>query len=203
MFMWLGLGAVVGLVAGELSYCLAHAGASVRRPDLFSTGLAAVDGLVFSLWVRDQADVTAIGIRAVVLILLSLVLASDVRERTVYPAIVYPSIVCMAFAAPMLGISMIDALSGATAAGIVFGLLYAVARLRYGPGALGAGDVSVAVLLGAIVGLSRLPLALFLVGILGACLALLAGIRARSMYATFAYAPALSLAALLTTLLHP
>jgi prepilin signal peptidase PulO-like enzyme (type II secretory pathway) len=200
--VWLGLGAVVGLVTGEVSYRLAHTGRGLLRPDLLSVGLAIVDGLVLALWVRDQTNLPAIGIRVAVLMLLSLVLASDVRERAVYPVIVYPSIICIALTAPLLGISRMDAVSGAVITGIVFGLPYAAGRLRYGTGALGAGDVSVAVLVGTIVGLPRLPIALLLVGIIGAGLALLAGIRARSTRATFAYAPALSLAALTTMLLH-
>jgi leader peptidase (prepilin peptidase)/N-methyltransferase len=198
----LALGGLAGLVAGVLSDCLARSGGKLRTPDFLSAGLALVGGVVLALWVRDETDVPSIAVKAAVLLLLSVVLASDVRERAVYPLIVYPSVVCSIVAAPLLGISQIEALSGAAVGGFVFALLFALARLLYGPGALGAGDVSVAVLLGATVGLPRLPVALLLVGIIGAGLALLAGIRARSMRATFAYAPALSLAAMTTTLLY-
>jgi prepilin signal peptidase PulO-like enzyme (type II secretory pathway) len=202
MIFSFGLGVVAGVVADGLSRRLAQATGSIPRPDLLSAALAVADGLLLAVWANDQTDMLVFATKAAVLMLLSLVLACDIRERAVYPAIVYPAIVCLAVAAPALGVSTLEALEGAAVGGVVFGLLYAIARLRYGPGAFGAGDVSVAVLLGVIVGLPRLPLALLLVGITGAGLALLAAIRARSMRATFAYAPALSLAAMATTLLH-
>jgi prepilin signal peptidase PulO-like enzyme (type II secretory pathway) len=128
------------------------------------------------------------------------VLASDVRERAVYPAVVYPGIALAVATAPILGSSVVDALLGAASSGGLFAGFYLLARLRYGPGALGAGDVSAAALLGAVVGLQRLFPALALVSLIGAAIAVVAGLRAHSLRASFAYAPALCLAALVTTL---
>jgi prepilin signal peptidase PulO-like enzyme (type II secretory pathway) len=134
--------------------------------------------------------------------LLLVVLASDLRERAVYPAIVYPGIFLITVTAPIFGRSVVDVLLGAGACAALFAVLYLFARLRYGLGALGDGDISAAALLGAMVGLSRLSLALALVSVIGAGIALAVALRARSLRATFPYAPALCLAALLTMLLN-
>ncbi len=196
------LGAVLGLAAGEASRCLAQGKARVRRPDLLSILLAGGACLALAAWLPLDAHVPTIALRATLLLVLGLVLASDLRERAVYPALVYPAIGCLAIAAPGLGLSITDSVLGAVAAGAVFAVLYLVARLRYGSGAFGEGDVSVAVLLGVVVGLPQLALALALVALFGAGLALVAAARARSLQASFAYAPALSLAALATSMIH-
>jgi prepilin signal peptidase PulO-like enzyme (type II secretory pathway) len=202
MLVHLALGGLAGLVAGEASRSLAYRRGRSGRPDVLSVVLAAGGSLALAVWPPEQGDVPTTLVRAGLLMLLALVLASDLRERAVYPAIVYPAIVCLALAAPLLGTSVVDALSGAAVSGGVFAILYVVARVAYGPDALGEGDVSVAVLLGVVVGLSRLPLAILLVSIFGASLALVAAVRARSLRASFAYAPALSLAALATSMAH-
>jgi prepilin signal peptidase PulO-like enzyme (type II secretory pathway) len=202
MLVHLALGALAGLVAGEVSRGLAERRGRIGRPDFLSVGLAAGGSLALVVWMPVDSDAPTTVLRAALLLVLALVLASDLRERAVYPAIVYPAIVCLAVAAPLLGTSTVDALLGAAAAGGLFALLYVAARALYGPGALGEGDVSVAVLLGVVVGVSRMPLAILLVSLFGAGLALVAAVRARSLRASFAYAPALSLAALATSVVH-
>ena len=202
MLVHLVLGGVVGLAAGAGSRYLADGGAWRWRPDLLSVVLAVGAGVALGAWLPVDADIPTAALRAALLLVLALVLASDVRERAVYPAIVYPATAGFVLAAPVVGTSIWDALFGAVVAGGLFGALYLVAGARYGPGALGEGDVSVAVLLGTVVGLSRLPLSLMLVGLFGAALAVIAAARARSLRASFAYAPALSLAALATLLIH-
>jgi prepilin signal peptidase PulO-like enzyme (type II secretory pathway) len=132
---------------------------------------------------------------------LLMVLACNVRQRAVYPAMVYLGVVLAVLAGPVLGTSMAGALLGAAAGTALFFGVYLVAGLCYGAGAFGSGDVYAAALLGAVVGLSRLPLALALVAVVGVGLAVVAGLRARSMRVTFPYAPALCLAALVAPLL--
>jgi prepilin signal peptidase PulO-like enzyme (type II secretory pathway) len=198
----LALGALVGLVAGEASRCLAEGRVRISRPDLLSIVLMLGASLALAAWVAADADVPTTALRAALLLVLGLVLASDLRERAVYPALVYPAIVCLVLAAPWLGLSMTASVLGAVVAGALFAALYLIARLRYGAGAFGEGDISAAVLLGVVVGLPHLALALVLVALFGAGLALVAAARARSLHASFAYAPALSLAALATSLIH-
>jgi leader peptidase (prepilin peptidase)/N-methyltransferase len=201
MLIHLVLGALTGLAAGEVSRNLAGRRGASRRPDILSMVLAAGSCLALAAWAPADGDVPTTVLRASLLLVLALVLASDLRERSVYPVIVYPAIICVALTAPLLGMSISDSVLGATVGGGLFTILYLIARMRYGPGALGEGDVSVAVLLGAVVGLPHLPLALVLVSLFGAGLALVAAARARSLRANFAYAPALSLAALATLLI--
>jgi leader peptidase (prepilin peptidase)/N-methyltransferase len=134
--------------------------------------------------------------------LLFLVAASDIRERAVYPAIVYPGVIFAAAIGFVLGTPLIDALLGVAVSVGVFAAAYVVARVRYGPGAFGVGDVSVAALMGAVVGLSRLPLALVLVCLAGGLIAVLAVVRTRSLRSVVPYAPALCAAALITPVLH-
>jgi prepilin signal peptidase PulO-like enzyme (type II secretory pathway) len=117
--------------------------------------------------------------------------------------VVYSGVALAVVFAPLLGTSIDDAAAGALASGLVFAGLYAWARQRFGHGTLGGGDVSAAALLGAVAGLSKLFLALTLVGLIGGAMALLVGLRARSLRASFPYAPALCLAAMLATLLRP
>jgi leader peptidase (prepilin peptidase)/N-methyltransferase len=194
-------GSVVGLAAGEASRALS-AGRTGRLPDRMSWLLAGGGALAVAVHpAAREGLLPAAAILGLVGILL-LVLASDVRERAVYPAVVYPGIALAVATAPILGSSVINALIGAVAGGGVFTAFYLVARLRYGAGAFGAGDISAATLLGAVVGLSRLFPALALVGVIGVAMALSVALRARSLRATFPYAPALCLAALVTTIIR-
>jgi prepilin signal peptidase PulO-like enzyme (type II secretory pathway) len=196
------LGGLAGLVAGEASRALAERRLRRVPPDGLSIALTSGSALALSWWTPPQVDPATTLLRTGVMTLLALVLACDIRERAVYPMIVYPAILGLTVAAPLLGTSIIDALVGGAIAGVLFALLYLLARMRYGSGALGEGDVTVAVLMGVVVGASRLPLALLLASSIGAVLALLVVARARSLRATFPYAPALSLATLATLLLH-
>ena len=194
------VGALAGLGAGEASRALAAGRGRPRRPDLLSWTLAASGALAVALHAAVRATVPAV-VEAGAVGLVLLVLASDLRERTVYPAVVYSGVALAAIGGPSLGTAVPDALLGAVASFGFFAVLYVLARVRYGPGALGDGDVSVAALLGAVAGLGRLPLALALAAVIGAGMALAVGLRARSLHASFPYAPALCVAALLTPLL--
>jgi prepilin signal peptidase PulO-like enzyme (type II secretory pathway) len=196
------LGGVIGLLAGEASRVLATGRRRPSRPDLLSWILAASAALVIGFFQAAEADMTVALARLGLVALLFLVLASDIRERAVYPAVVYPGVVFAAASGLLLGTPLADAVLGAAVSVGIFAVAYVLARVRYGPGALGVGDVSVAALMGAVVGLSRLPLALALVALVGGMIAILAAIRARSLRAVVPYAPALCVAALITPVLH-
>jgi leader peptidase (prepilin peptidase)/N-methyltransferase len=196
------LGGVVGLLAGEISRALATGRHAPGRPDLLSWILAASAALVMGFFQATEAEMTAALARLGLVALLFLVAASDIRERAVYPAIVYPGVVFAAAIGLLLGTPVTDAVLGAAVSVGVFAATYVVARVRYGTGAFGVGDVSVAALMGAVVGLSRLPLALALVGLAGGIIAIVAIVRTRSHRAAVPYAPALCAAALITPVLH-
>jgi prepilin signal peptidase PulO-like enzyme (type II secretory pathway) len=191
------LGGLSGLLAGMVSRAFA---AGTVQPDRLSLVLAVGGAVVAGIQPTTSPGPLVVCLSAAVLWLLLVVLACDVRERAVYPMLVYPGVALTAVAAPLRGLSVPDALLGAVTGAAVFGLFYLLARLRYGHGAFGDGDVAVAALLGSVVGLSELPQALLMVGVFGAIIAVVAGFRSRSLRASFPYAPALCLAALVVRL---
>ena len=196
------IGSLVGLAAGEASRGVAAGRYPLGRPDRLSWLLAAGGALALAAHPAWRNGLLPAASAAAVVGLLVLVLACDVRERAVYPAMVYAGVALAVASGPMLGTTVAGALLGAAAGTALFAGLYALASLRYGAGALGAGDVFAAALLGAVVGLPRLPLALALVATFGGGIALVVGLRARSLRASFPYAPALCLAALAATALQ-
>ena len=193
------LGALAGLVAGEGSRALA-AGRIVRgAPDRLSWLLAVTGAVVATTHPAAWRGPLVGALGLVLLGLLLLVLASDIRQRLVYPAVVYPAVAIAVATAPFLGKSVLDALLGAAASAALFAALYLLILKRSGPGALGRGDVTAAALLGAAAGLSRLPFALILVGVIGGLIAVVGALRDRSLGGSMPYAPALCLAALAAT----
>jgi prepilin signal peptidase PulO-like enzyme (type II secretory pathway) len=195
------LGSVVGLAAGEASRALST-GRARRSPDLLSWLLAGGGALAVVIHPAAREGILRLAAVIGVFGTLLLVLASDLRARAVYPAVVYPGIALAVGTAPILGSSIANAVMGAAVGAAIFGAFFLLARWRYGPGAFGSGDVYAAALLGAVVGLSRIVPALALVGVIGVVMAVSVGIRARSLQATFPYAPALCLSALVTVIMR-
>ncbi len=197
----LGLGGLAGLLAGYGSRVLAGGSRHPLPLDRFSILLAAVGAAAVALHPMGRSDLLPALAESALVGVLLMVTASDIRERAVYPAIVYPGIVIAAAAAPMLGSSLGDAMVGSIIIGLIFAVMYGVARVVSGPGALGFGDVSVAAFVGAVAGASRIQPALALISLLGGLIALAVAVRTRSLRASFPDAPALCLGALGATLL--
>lgn len=119
-------------------------------------------------------DVAAAGLFATVLVLLAVV---DWEQRRLPDVVVLPAIAV----AVVLSEERFAAALAAMLAFLVFLGLRAVGRRLYGPAALGMGDVKLAGLIGAVVGLPATPYALLLGVVLagGAAGALLLSGRAR------------------------
>ena len=122
----------------------------------------------------------------------------DFQHRLIPTLLVYPTILfalaCSAFW-PNLG-PLNSLLGGALAFGLFFALAY-VARLAFGEGALGDGDVTLAALIGAVCGYPLVLLSLSLgalCGGLGAMLALL--IRRTGFGSAIPYGPFLAMGAI-------
>src|SRR5262245_17342832 len=103
------LGAVAGLVAGYVSRCLVH-GWRLHRPDPLTLGLAALSAVIVSRHPLAQGQPFGPIVASVLVGVLTLIAASDIRERAVYPVLVYPAVLFAIAAAPILGIWRIDAL---------------------------------------------------------------------------------------------
>ena len=110
-----------------------------------------------------QAQVATACLFAAILILLAVI---DLEQRRLPDVIVLPALAVALVVRP--GGDLGTTVAGAGAALALFLLLYALGRRLYGPGALGMGDVKLAALIGAVVGLERLalalPLGIFLAG---------------------------------------
>ena len=196
----LALGALAGLAAGELSRALAARSDRSRWPDRLSWTLAVVGGLALALHPSGRSDPWLALVGAGLVGALLVVLASDLRERAVYPAIVVSGLAFAIVVGPALGTPRIDALLGAAVSTALFGAVYGLARLRYGAGTFGSGDVLVGALLGSTTGLGQLSAALAVAGLVGGATALVVGLRAGSRRASFPYAPVLCLGAFVAAL---
>ena len=190
------VGGVGGLTAGAVSHALKESRPPSAGLDALSWALAAAGALAAAAHPTALDGPIPAVLQGGLVGLLLLVTASDLRERAVHPAIVYPGVAYAVAAAPLLGSSVLNSLFGAVAATAVFAVLYIYARLRSGPGAFGAGDVSTAALLGAVAGISRLALGLVLVSLVGAAIAAFIALRTRSVHASMPYAPAICFGAL-------
>jgi leader peptidase (prepilin peptidase)/N-methyltransferase len=115
-------------------------------------------------------------------VVLLVVLAIDLRHRWVYTVVCYPGILAGVLLAPLLDAPWWSGLAGAAVGGGLFFALYWIGRLAYrGQEAMGTGDITIAAMIGAMVGPERVLIALFLGGLLvaGVSLALLVLRRAR------------------------
>lgn len=99
--------------------------------------------------------------------ILLLVLVIDLRHRWVYGIVCYPGALLGIVLSPLAGPGFGGALLGALAGGGLFFVLYWLGRLLYrGQEPMGSGDVTIATMIGAMVGLQRVLPALFLGGVL-------------------------------------
>ncbi|MGE3858147.1 MAG: prepilin peptidase, partial [Dehalococcoidia bacterium] len=124
---------------------------------------------------RELVDVPSGLLTAWVIVLLAFAV-HDVRTRRIPNRAVYPAIAVAALLAAVgPGRPPADLLAGGTGAGAVFWLLAAVSR-----GGVGGGDVKLAVLVGLVVGASRLSAVLAVTALSGGVLAFVALALGRS-----------------------
>lgn len=125
-------------------------------------------------------------------------LVVDWRTRYVYDAMAYPALVAALLLTPLAtGGAFWQGLVGALVGGGVFGALYLAGRWLYRGGVpMGAGDVTLAALMGAMLGYERVLAGVLLATLVGAAVAIGYSLRYRSLKVSMPYGPGLCLATL-------
>ena len=136
--------------------------------------------------------------------ILILIMIVDLENKAVFSIIIYPALVVALIGSYFvtteensIGLAVVGALVGF----VIFWVLYKLAQLRYGKeaGALGFGDVQIALLMGAMLGFQRIIFALILAMILGGVFsaAILAGSRNVDRRTALPYGQYLTIAAII------
>jgi leader peptidase (prepilin peptidase) / N-methyltransferase len=132
--------------------------------------------------------------------ILILVIVVDLEHRLILHVVTFPTTLFAILIGAWLDSNNLWylALLGAVAGYSIFYLLYLLGGWIFGPGALGFGDVTLAMTLGAMLGLHRLPFALILGIFLGGAASLLLVVTRRGAFGSrFAYGPYLAAAGLI------
>jgi prepilin signal peptidase PulO-like enzyme (type II secretory pathway) len=171
-----------------------------RRALLVEVGTAVIFALL-PLFIQPEVDLVIYSFYMAVLIL---VIVIDIEHRLILHVVTIPStIIALIASLPLSQNSFRLALVGAVLGFILFYLAYLLGRRLFGPGALGFGDVMLAMMLGAMLGLQIifvLILAILLGGLFG-IVALLSGRIGRGAY--FAYGPFLAVAGMVMIIWGP
>ena len=134
---------------------------------------------------------------------LVLVVFVDLRHRLILDAVTYPAILAAVACAIVAG-GAVPALLGGAVVGATFLAFYLLARVLYrSAGALGLGDVKLAVLVGLLVGWPSALTAIMVSVVAGAVAAVALLVAGRSRNSTMPYGPNLVLGAIAALLLGP
>jgi leader peptidase (prepilin peptidase)/N-methyltransferase len=176
------------LVRGRCAHCTA------RTPWLYALAAQLVSVILALLLFRSYGLTWLLGIVGLETTVLVAIALIDLQHRLIPTLLVYPTIV-VAFATspvwPNLG--LLTSLAGGAASFGFFLVLALIARLLFGEGALGDGDVSLAGLIGAICGFPVAIVALSMGALLGGIGAILVlAIRRSAIGTTIPYGPFLA-----------
>jgi leader peptidase (prepilin peptidase)/N-methyltransferase len=188
--------AVLSLVQGGRCPACGH---RTRRRAL-AVELACVSLLAALPWLVEPLPDVLIG--AVYIAVLILVIVTDLEHRLILNVVTFPATAFALAASIVLSFNSLPASAlGALVAFMFFYGAYRLGRRLFGPGALGFGDVTMATMLGAMLGLHQVIFALVL-GILLAGLWSVVGIARRTLTrrSTFAYGPYLAVGGILMVL---
>jgi leader peptidase (prepilin peptidase)/N-methyltransferase len=165
--------------------------ATRRRALLVELGTAATFALL-PWFIEPKINLVIYTFYVAVLIL---VIVIDVEHRLILHIVTIPTtLIALIASVPLSGNSILLALVGGAMGFILFYLAYLLGKRLFGPGALGFGDVMLAMMLGAMLGLQIifvLVLAILLGGLYGVA-SLLSGRIGRGGH--FAYGPFLAIA---------
>jgi leader peptidase (prepilin peptidase)/N-methyltransferase len=181
---WLGLGRRL-LLRGACPQC----GLPTRRRVLFvELGLMVIFGsLPFLI-----SELPNLLINALYIAVLVLVIVTDLEHRLIFHVVTFPVTAWALVGAFLVSDNNFGLALGGAALGFgVFYAFYWFGRLVFGPGALGFGDVTLSMMMGAMLGLHRIPFALVLGIFIGGIVSLLflvtrrAGMRTKTAYGPY------------------
>lgn len=127
---------------------------------------------------------------------LILVIVTDLEHRLIFHAVTFPmTLVAVLLSFVALNNNWYLALAGALAGFLIFLFFYWLGQLLFGPGALGFGDVTLSMMMGAMLGFHRIISALIIGIIIGAVVSTVLLIMRRAGRKTImAYGPYLAVA---------
>lgn len=190
----------LGLALGRSGTRCASCGALLRETWPYAEAATA---LVFGLMASRFTLGLPLLLYSALGALLVVVVFVDVRHRLILDVVTLPAIlVSIPLAFWTVGVPR--AILGGLVTGGFFLAFYVLARLLYrSGGALGLGDVKLALLIGLVVGAPAALAAVFYSAIAGGLLAVGFLASGRSRYSVMPYGPSLVLGALLTVLIDP
>jgi leader peptidase (prepilin peptidase) / N-methyltransferase len=134
-------------------------GVGRKRPLLVEISAALLFALLPSLF----SDPWTLVIYAFYLALLLLIIVIDLENRLILDITTLPgTALALLFSLVLPEINLISAVLGAVIGFLLFLLIYWVAKITFGPGAIGQGDVKLALLMGAMLGVPNILVALVL-----------------------------------------
>ncbi len=136
-------------------------------------------------------------------LLLLLVMAIDLHHRWVYTVVCYPAILAAMILTPLVRGPWWSGALGALIGAVLFLILYGIGRLAFrGREAMAVGDITIATMIGAMVGAERALLTLFIgVALVGVVAVVLLVLRRASASDFIPYGAGLCLGALIGLLL--
>jgi prepilin signal peptidase PulO-like enzyme (type II secretory pathway) len=167
-------------------------GMRTRRRAILAELSTALIFALMPLWIASPLDLAIYCIYMAVLILIVII---DLEHRLVLHVVTFPTTLLAIAGSYVLADNSIRlALVGAAVGFLLFLLVFWVGQRLFGPGALGFGDVTLAMMMGAMLGFHRILFALILGIFLAGFWSLLALITRRMSRRTyFAYGPFLAI----------
>jgi prepilin signal peptidase PulO-like enzyme (type II secretory pathway) len=183
---WLALTRL--LLGGKCPNCQVH---TRKRALLVEIGTALLFAIL-PLFIEPAVDLVIYSVYVGVLILIIVI---DVEYRRILHTVTFPTTIFALVASVLLtDNTLLLALAGAAAGYLFFLILYHLGRRLFGPTALGFGDVTLSMTMGAMLGLQRvffaLILGIFLAGLWALATLIIGRMNLRSH---FAYGPFLAI----------
>ncbi|MCB8920786.1 MAG: prepilin peptidase [Ardenticatenaceae bacterium] len=153
LLQWVGVGACASCGAG---------------PRWRVRGVAWGTAVLFALLPSLMTDPINLAVNSLYIAILILITVTDLEHKLIFDVVTLPATaVALLFSVFVSDNNFLSALVGALLGFVLFFAVYWVGQAVFGPGALGFGDVKLAMALGAMLGLHRVLFAITLAILLG------------------------------------